>query len=77
MAEFENSTEVDLGALFYSQQSVAVGATEGFRKAAYGGVLSHRFNHQHHQPVKVELQALANLGAARPNPPRQDSAKLA
>jgi hypothetical protein len=76
MADFENSSAVDLGALFYSQQSAPSGATEGFRKASYGGVLTHRFNHLP-QPIHVELQALSNLGVRPQSAPRRDGSKLA
>jgi hypothetical protein len=77
MADFSNSAEVNLGALFYSQTGMTAGATEGFRKATYGGVLMHRFDHLAQAPLKVELQALANLGLPKAQPPRRDGAKLA
>ena len=73
MAEFESSA-VNLGSLFYSQEQLNAGPTAGFHKATYGDLLDHRFNQQAGSlGFKVELEALANLGQPAPPARRPDA----
>lgn len=75
MAEFENDG-VDLRSLFYSQGELGAGPAAGFHKAAYGGVLDHRFNQQAGSlGFKVELEALSGLGKSATPQSRPDILK--